>query len=475
VDFFDLKTAYVLMGVHYFTMPATVWLALRHKRSPSAGAWSSSGVLFGLGLLLMSRRTHWPDWITYDLANLAVCMGQLAGLQTLRLELGRPWARLTLLALLGCFALLYEFAVLADPTHKLQYLLSLAWLVLYFSCFAFFASRLGREQGLQSGYWLSGICLPVVMVAVKHWFDVLFNLAPHGSLHSNAGTVGIALMGNLVAMIGSTSFLDMHVERAQRQAQTSPSRQTPAPAPTSAKPNARLGRQIAQLERERGMGMVARSMAHELSQPLTSLQLIAEHAQLDAAQRPQDHDSLRTHIAQILLHARQTAQVLKRVRAFTAQPEVPHERLDVLALNTQVLALLQDRLRCDHIALDLHLPAGPVWVMGHETQLGVLLVNLYRQAIEACTQSSAQRRIVVDMATAHARVQLKIHHSGPSLSPEALKLANQTHGIFSPQAMEGQAIGLLMSRKIAAEHQGHLTVCNAPAGGTVTELDLPQA
>ena len=32
MDFFDLKTAYVLMGLHYFTMPATVWLALRHKR-----------------------------------------------------------------------------------------------------------------------------------------------------------------------------------------------------------------------------------------------------------------------------------------------------------------------------------------------------------------------------------------------------------------------------------------------------------
>lgn len=469
MDFFDLKTAYFLMGVHYFTLPATVWLALRHQRSASVSAWSSSGVWFGLGLLLLSRRPLWPDWVTYDLANLVVCLGQLAGLQALRQELDRPWARQTLLGLLGGFALLYELAVWLDPSHKLQYLVSLAWLVAYFACFAVFAWQLGREQGLQSGYWLSAVCTPVVVVAVTHWFKVLHDLAPHGSLHTNAGTVGIALMGNLVAMVGSTSFLGMHLERAQRAAQTP----LPERPPTAA--HVRLARQIAQLERERGMGMVARSVVHELSQPLTSLQLIAEHAELDAEQRPQDHATLRTHIAQILLQSRQTAQVLKRVRAFTAQQEAPRERVDVLALNTDVLTLLQDRLRCDNIALDLHLPAGPVWVMGHEAQLGVLLVNLYRQAIEACTQSSATRRIVVDMATVHARVQLKIHDSGPGLSPEALKLANQARGIFSPQALDGRGIGLLMSRKIATEHQGQWMLRNEPEGGTVVELNLPQA
>ena len=471
MDFFDLKTAYLIMGVHYFTLPATVWLVLRDKRSRSAGAWSISGLLFGLGLLLMSRRTQWPDWSTYDLANLAVCVGQLAGLQSLRLELERPWARPTLLMMLGCFVLLYKLALLIDPTHKLQYLLSLACLAAYFGGFGFFAWRLGREQSHKSSYWLSGICLPALLVTVKHWFDVRFDLVPHGSLHTNAGTVGIAIMGSLVAMIASTSLVGIYAQRAQRAQRPAP---TLPPAPSPVKPHALLAWQIADFERERGMGLVARSVVHELSQPLTSLQLIAEHADLDAAQRPQNHATQRAHIAQILLQSRQTAQVLNRMRAFMAHQEVPRAPLDLLTLNSDIVDMLQERLRSESMALEIHSPAGPLWVMGHETQLGMLLLSLYRQAIEA-SASSNQRRIVVNITTTAQRVLLQMHDSGPGLSHEALELANNARGIFGPEEVDKQGIGLMLSRKIATEHQGHLTLCNSPAGGTVAELDLPQA
>lgn len=468
MDFFDLRTAYLILGMHYFTMPAAVWLALRHKRNAAVSAWCSGGVVFGLGLLLLSRRTQWPEWLTYDLATLLVCAGQFACVQALRLELGQALARRTWLALLVAFFTLYEIGAMTDPSRKTQYLVSLACLCACFLWLARLAWRLAREQGLKSSYWLCAACLPLVLVGVLHWLAVVRGLVPPGSLHSSPGTVGLALMGNLVAMIGSTSFMGLYLERAQSH--------KPAVVPTHAptKPNARLARQIAQLERERGMGMVARSVAHELSQPLTSLQLIAEHAELDAEQRPQDHAGLRTHIAQILLHSRQTAQVLKRVRAFTASQEVPLERVDLLALNGQVLDLLQERLRSENVDLKLHAPKAPMWVMGHETQLGVLLVNLYRQAIEASAQST-QRRVVVHLCAQGAHAQLRVHDSGPGLSAQELELVNKARGIFSPLAVGGRGIGLLMSRKIATEHQGHLTLYNAPTGGTVTELDLPQA
>lgn len=468
MDFFDLRTAYLLMGMHYFTMPAAIWLALRRHRSPSVSAWCSGGVLFGMGLLLLSRRTQWPEWLTYDLANLVISAGQLACVQALRLELGQAISRKALVLVLLTFFASYELAGLLDPSRKQQYLVSLAFLCASFLWFARLAWRLAREQGLQSGYWLCAVCLPVVLVGVPHWLNVAQGLVPHGSLQINAGNMGIALMGNLVAMIGSTSFLGLYVERAQRQSQTSP------PYPSPVRPNAQLARQIAQLERERGMGMVARSVVHELSQPLTSLQLIAEHAELDAEQRPQDSATLRAHIGQILLQARQTAQVLSRVRAFIAPQGVQRQRLDLSSLNTQVLDLLQDRLGGENITLDVALPTAPAWVMGHEAQLGVLLVNLYRQAIEA-SANSIERRIVVSISTQDARVQLRVHDSGPGLRPEALKLANQARGIFGPQAADIQGIGLLMGRKIAAEHQGQLRLSKDPAGGTVAELDLPQA
>ena len=466
MDFFDLRTAYLIMGVHYFTMPTAIWLALRQKRSPAVSAWCSAGILFGLGLVLLSRRTHWPDWATYDLPNLVVCMGQLAGVQALRLELGRPLMRRTVLAMTVVFFLLYELSVMLDPTHKLQYLLSLSCLTVYFGWFGQLGWRLGHEQKLKSAYWLCGVCVPAVVLSATHALMVLHDLVPPGSLHTNAGTVGIALMGNMVAMVGSTCFLGMYLERAQRAL-------TPPCDPTGpTRPDGQRACQIAQLERERSMGLVASSVVHELSQPLTSIALIAEHAELDGRQRPQDSAAVREHVAQILQQSKLAAQVLQRIRHYIAPRQVLQERLDLQTLNTQALNLLQDRLRREHVALEISGVTAPVHVLGDPSQLSLLLLSLYRHAIDA-SAGQLQRQVQVRIALRADRVHVDVQNNGRGLSPQALEDAAKGWSLFNPQSTDELGVGLRVGRKIAMEHQGHLRLSSLPGVGGLAQLDLP--
>jgi signal transduction histidine kinase len=46
-----------------------------------------------------------------------------------------------------------------------------------------------------------------------------------------------------------------------------------------------LSEQIAQLDRRRSVGEIAASLAHELSQPLTNIYLIADRMELSLQQR----------------------------------------------------------------------------------------------------------------------------------------------------------------------------------------------
>ena len=69
----------------------------------------------------------------------------------------------------------------------------------------------------------------------------------------------IVASGLLLAVIGNFAFVGLYLERAVK-AQAS-----------------KLSRQVEQLERQRSIGLMATSFAHELSQPLTSIALDLEN------------------------------------------------------------------------------------------------------------------------------------------------------------------------------------------------------
>ena len=469
MDHFDLRTAYLIMGVLYFAMPAAIWLALRENRTPAVHAWCSGGLLFALGLVLVSQRPHWPAWATFELANLLVNLGQVARVQALRWELKRPLSTPALVALPVSFLLVYELALQSESSRMLTYLIGMGCLGLYFAWIGSLSLRIAREQQLQTPYWTCAVYIPLSLMALLNCARVWLGLSDVGPLHSNWGTVSMALLGNLTAVIGNTSFLGMYVERAKQRELALAREQARAAE------NAHLGQQIVQLERMRSMGMVSTYVVHELSQPLTSIQLIAEHAELDGQERPDNGAALRAHIDQILQQSRHAAQVLQRVRHFIAPGEAQHQRLSLQQVHAQVLSLLGNWLRNERVEVTISPAPVPAWVMGDAVQLAQVLVNLYRNAIDA-TAGQAERRIQIEIGLGGGRAWLRMLDNGPGPSAEALQHTEHGQGFFKqPSGTHGMGVGWLICRKIAAQHQGRLTLRRHATGGAVAELDLPRA
>lgn len=50
MSLFDLRTAFVVMGMLYLIMPITVWFALRHVKARSVIERCVGDIVFGLGL-----------------------------------------------------------------------------------------------------------------------------------------------------------------------------------------------------------------------------------------------------------------------------------------------------------------------------------------------------------------------------------------------------------------------------------------
>lgn len=465
MHFFDLRTAYFIMGVLYFFMPVAVWLALRGQRSASVNAWCGGGLLFGCGLFFLGLRGSAPEWMSYELVGVCMNAGQLLRVVSLRRELQRPLALGWPLTLLAVFTTSYALLRWHQPLGPLHYQLSLAFMAWYFGWIALLALQLARQERLTSAYWLALGYTPLALLLLGQLLIVSITPVQAHPLQSNWSTMAVALMGNVAAVIGNTSFMGMFVERATRR------QLADVVAQTRAAENQRLGRQIARLDRMRGLGMVSASLAHELSQPMTSVQLSAEQAAFELKSGAHDPGRTQKHLEHILRQAQHAREVLQRIRRFVQPEPLPHDLVSLQGVNASVLELLKDWLQTEQVAVGVHAPTESVSVEGDAVQLAQILMNVYRNAIEA-TAGQSDRRIFTRIALRDGQAHITVQDNGPGFSPEAL--AHSQEGFFSSKR-NGLGMGLVISRQIAEMHQGDLQIDNAAGGGACIRLQLPVA
>lgn len=233
-----------------------------------------------------------------------------------------------------------------------------------------------------------------------------------------------------------------------------------------------LGEQIAHLDRQRSMGAMANSLAHELNQPLAAILLNAQIVQRGLKTSSLDVTQQAEFNERIIYNTRRAAQVVERVRDFIRPRDMRHAPIQLLEVVQEVASLVADDLRRHEIELVLADCAGTTLVRGDAIALSQVLLNVFRNAIDALAQAT-RRQIRVSCHQADEHTILRVRDTGFGLSPEAVAKAGEPFFTTKPA---GLGLGLSISRSIAAQHGGSLSVSNAAiesGGGAVAELKLP--
>ena len=110
-------------------------------------------------------------------------------------------------------------------------------------------------------------------------------------------------------------------------------------------------------------------------------------------------------------------------------------------------------------------------VVGDKVQLSQILLNVYRNAIQAIAELD-DRKIFVSVGQQDDRVVVRVRDTGPGVT-EALRL--RIGMPFVTTKTDGLGVGLSISKSIAEKHGGSLTIANAVDGGALVELNLPAA
>ncbi|HKB21653.1 MAG TPA: sensor histidine kinase [Methyloceanibacter sp.] len=211
----------------------------------------------------------------------------------------------------------------------------------------------------------------------------------------------------------------------------------------------------------------AADVAHELKNPLTSLRSATETLPLART------DESKERLMEIIKHdVKRLDRLISDISdASRLDAELAREdakTVDMAELLRTTVALFNDIHRDDtpEVVLDIAYAPGawPYRVMGHDSRLSQVIVNLLDNAISF---SPPGGRVAVLARRIGHEIQIAVEDEGPGIPEENLERVFERFYTDRPRENFGQnsGLGLNISRQIAVAHGGRLWAENRPPKG----------
>lgn len=233
-----------------------------------------------------------------------------------------------------------------------------------------------------------------------------------------------------------------------------------------------LQRQRAELERTHRLeawAEMARQVAHDIKNPLTPIQLNAEHLRRVHGDRgrplgPMVDDCVATILTQVTL----LRQIASEFSNFASAPQVQVTDVDLVALVAEVVDPYRPGLE-GRIEIELDLPSGLPQARADRTLMARALGNLVENALHAMPGAG---RLSIALRAAAEGLVLDVRDTGVGM--DAAQIARAFEPYFSTKA-SGTGLGLPIAKRNVELSGGRISVESVRNEGTTVTVVLPAA
>ncbi|HEY7516279.1 MAG TPA: ATP-binding protein, partial [Vicinamibacteria bacterium] len=231
-----------------------------------------------------------------------------------------------------------------------------------------------------------------------------------------------------------------------------------------------LHRQRADLERSNRLAAwaeMARQVAHEVKNPLTPIQLSAEHLRRVFGDPAVNFGAtLEACTDTILKQVRSLRRIVTEFSAFARPPVPARDPQDLAEIVSEALAPYRAVLP-PGVRLALELSPDLPAVRGDRRLLERAVLNLLENALQAVGEKGT---IDVRARAVDGRLEVEVEDSGPGLPHEVRERLFEP---FFSTKTGGSGLGLALVKKTAQDHGGGVRLDSTPGGRTRAVLWLP--
>lgn len=229
--------------------------------------------------------------------------------------------------------------------------------------------------------------------------------------------------------------------------------------------------QLAAAERQRLLSRLLSRLAHEIRNPLGSLDVHVQLLEEDLVRAsPPVSPAITSRLGIIRAELHRLDNIVRQFLTLAGPSSVSVQPVAIADTLEYVQRLLSADATAREITLTTTIAPDVPELSADPGQLAQALVNLVINAIQAIEHGG---RITLSARVDAGGVAcIEVQDTGPGVEPE------RRHAIFEPfftTKPDGNGLGLWIVQQIATAHGGTISVLNAAGGGAVFSLRLPIA
>ena len=234
-----------------------------------------------------------------------------------------------------------------------------------------------------------------------------------------------------------------------------------------------LQSELVHVSRLSAMGEMASALAHELNQPLAAISNYMKGSRrLLAGSADPNTSKIESAMDRAAEQALRAGQIIRRLRDFVSRGESEKRVESLSKLIEEAGALGLAGAREQNIQLRFNLNPAFDRVLVDRVQIQQVLVNLFRNALEAMAQSPKRELVAANAGVADDMIEVTVSDTGHGFHDDVKPNLFQT---FFTTKETGMGVGLSISRSIIEAHGGRMWAENNSSGGATFRFTLPAA
>jgi len=234
-----------------------------------------------------------------------------------------------------------------------------------------------------------------------------------------------------------------------------------------------LQSELVHVSRLSAMGEMASALAHELNQPLSAIsnymkgsrRLLVDSTDPNAAR-------IEGALDRAAEQAMRAGEIIRRLRNFVSRGESEKRVESLSKLIEEAGALGLSGAREQGVVLRFNLDSECDLVLADRVQIQQVLVNLFRNALEAMAKSLHRELIASNARAVDDMIEVAVSDTGHGFGDDTRASLFQP---FFTTKEAGMGVGLSISRTIIETHGGRMWAETNGAGGATFRFTLPAA